>query len=53
MEEEEEEEEVRLTAVLLKALRPGRLLPRVRFRVLIFIRGLVDPWVIVRLEGLC
>jgi hypothetical protein len=36
----------------LSALRPGRLLPPGQFLVLNFVRGWVDPTVIVRLEEL-
>jgi hypothetical protein len=39
-------------AVRFLALRSGRPFPPGRFMVLIFVRGLVDPRVIVRLEGL-
>jgi hypothetical protein len=38
--------------VMLSALRAGRPLPRSKFLVLSFVRGLVDLWVIVLLEGL-
>jgi hypothetical protein len=37
-------------AVRLSALRVGRSLPPGRFLVLIYLRGLVDPRAIVRLE---
>jgi hypothetical protein len=39
-------------AVSLSALRAGRPLPPGRFSVLIYVRGLVDPKAIVRLEEL-
>jgi hypothetical protein len=39
-------------AVRLQALRTGRLLLPGRFLVLIFVIGLVDPKVLVQLEGL-
>jgi hypothetical protein len=38
--------------VRLSALRAGRPLPSGTFLVLICVRGMVDPRVIVRLEGL-
>jgi hypothetical protein len=39
-------------AVRLSALRAGRPLTPGRFLVLISLKGWVDPWAIVRLEGL-
>jgi hypothetical protein len=39
-------------AARLSALCVSRFLPPGRFLVLIFVRGWVDPWAIVRLEGL-
>jgi hypothetical protein len=39
-------------AVSLSALRAGCPLPPGRFLVLVYVRGLVDPKAIVRLEGL-
>jgi hypothetical protein len=39
-------------AMRLSALRAGRPLPPGRFLTLLYIRGRVDPRVIVRLEGL-